>query len=201
MHLKSSNKETPVKRQLWVFAVPVLLAACGPAPSSPSPPPAPPPVQPAPPPAPGQTPVEPIPPGQPGGLADDRTPLPEGPIDPKSGQGAAQVVQTYYALLGEKKYAQAWKLWSGQGEASGMTADAFAASFNAFSQYDVQIGGPGQMEGAAGSSFVDVPVQIFGRTSAGAPFHRLGAVTLRRVNDVPGSTDEQRQWRIYRINF
>lgn len=182
----------------WVLAVPVLLAACGPAPSSPPPasPPPPPPSQPAPPPA--QAPVEPIAPGQPGGLPDDRTPLPEGPIDPKSAQGAAQVVQTYYALIGEKKYADAWALWQGD---SGMSADEFAASFDAFSQYDAQIGAPGEMEGAAGSSYVDVPVQIYGRTKAGVPFHKLGTVTLRRVNDVDGSTEAQRRWHIYRVNF
>jgi hypothetical protein len=191
-----------VKRQLWVFAVPVLLAACGPAPSSPPPAssPPPPPSQPAPPPS-NQAPVEPIPPGQPGGLPDNRTPLPEGPIDPKSAQGAAQVVQSYFALIGEKKYAEAWKLWGGDGQDSGMNAEQFAASFAAFSQYDAQIGGPGEMEGAAGSSYVDVPVQVYGRTPAGAPFHRLGTVTLRRVNDVPGSSEAQRQWRIYRINL
>jgi hypothetical protein len=194
------NKETAMKRQLWVFALPVLLAACGPAPSSPpaSPPP---PAQPAPPPASSLPPVEPIAPGQPGGLPDDRTPLPEGPIDPKSAQGAAQVVQSYYALIGERKYGEAWKLWSDGGSASGMTAEQFAASFAAFSQYDAQIGGPGQMEGAAGSSYVEVPVQVYGRTATGAAFHKLGTVTLRRVNDVPGSTDEQRQWRIYRIDL
>lgn len=191
-----------MKRQLWVFAVPVLLAACGPAPSSPPPASPPPPSQPAPPPPSSSLPpVEPIEPGKPGGLPDDRTPLPEGPIDPKSAQGAAQVVQTYFALLGEKKYGEAWKLWGNDGQDSGMTAEQFQASFGAFSQYDAQIGGPGQMEGAAGSSYVDVPVQVYGRTSAGAEFHKLGTVTLRRVNDVPGSTQAQREWHIYRINL
>lgn len=197
-----------MKGQPWVFAVPVLLAACGPAPASP--PPSPPPSQSAPPPAQppssqpppsSQAPVEPIPPGQPGGLPDDRTPLPEGPIDPKSAQGAGQVVQTYFALIGEGKYAEAWKLWGHDGQDSGMSADQFAASFGAFSQYDAQIGGPGQMEGAAGSSYVDVPVQVYGRTKAGAPFHKLGSVTLRRVNDVPGSSQSEREWHIYRINL
>ena len=40
-----------------------------------------------------------IKPGEPGGLPDDRTPVAEGPIDPKSGQGAGQVLQLFGGLL------------------------------------------------------------------------------------------------------
>jgi hypothetical protein len=31
--------------------------------------------------------------------------------------------------------------------------------------------------------------------------HRSGKAVLRRVNDVPGSTPEQRRWRIERIEL
>lgn len=50
-------------------------------------------------------------PGTPGGLPDDRNPLiePKGPIDPKSAEGAGQVVQLYAALIGEAKFAEADK--------------------------------------------------------------------------------------------
>ncbi|MDQ0466556.1 hypothetical protein QO010_004351 [Caulobacter ginsengisoli] len=174
------------------LAVLLLLAACDRPAQKPAPPAAP---------APPATPVEPIPPGQPGGLPDDRTPIPEGPITATSAQGAANVVQTYYAQLEGGHYAEAWRLWSGGGEASGMSEPAFAASFGGFSEYHAQIGAPGEIEGAAGSLFVDVPVQVYGRLKTGAPFHQLGSVTLRRVNDVPGSTAEQRLWHIYRINL
>ena len=57
------------------------------------------------------------------------------------------------------------------------------------------------MEGAAGSSYVDIPFRLYGRLKDGKPFNQVGTVTLRRVNDVPGSTEEQRSWRIYKIEM
>src|SRR6476620_5532870 len=76
--------------------------------------------------------VEPPAPGSPGGLPDDRTPLAEGKITPESAQGAGQVLQTYYALIGEHKYAEAWKLWGEAGKASGMTEQAFESAMGRY---------------------------------------------------------------------
>lgn len=135
-------------------------------------------------------------PGTPGGLPDDRTPVAEGPFTPDSAQGAANVVQTYYALIGEKKYGEAWKLWSDGGKASGMSQAVFVASFDKYASYNAQIGAPGQIEGAAGSLFVEVPVVIYGQLKSGGPVNMKGMARLRRVNDVPGSTPEQRSWHI-----
>lgn len=143
-----------------------------------------------------EAPVEPIPPGQPGGLPDDRTPVSEAPFTETSAQGAANVVQTYYALLEQGRHRDAWRLWSDGGRSSGMTADQFAASFGRYREYHAQIGAPGEIEGAAGSLYVEVPVQVYGRLSNGEEFHMLGPVRLRRCSDVPGCTDEQKKWRI-----
>ncbi len=57
------------------------------------------------------------------------------------------------------------------------------------------------MEGAAGSSYVDYTVQLYGRLKDGKEFKSRGTMTLRRVNDVPGSTQEQRKWHIYKADF
>jgi cell division septation protein DedD len=38
------------------------------------------------------------------------TPVAEAPAVDETAQGAADVVQTYYALIGERKYAEAWAL-------------------------------------------------------------------------------------------
>lgn len=135
-------------------------------------------------------------PGAPGGLPDDRTPISEAPFTPQSAQGAANVVQTYYALLGAGKYDEAWKLWSDGGKASGMSAADFAASFGKYESYNAQIGAPGEIEGAAGSLFVEVPVVVYGKLKTGEAVNMKGVAKLRRVNDVPGSTEEQRRWRI-----
>lgn len=145
-------------------------------------------------------PVEPPAPGTPGGLPDDRTPISEAPFKPQSAQGAADVVQTYFAHIGQKDYAKAWALWSDGGKASGYaTAEAFAKRFDRYHQYNAQVGAPGAIEGAAGSLYVAVPVVIYGRLKTGAEVHEKGEATLRRVNDVPGSTAEQRRWRIAKI--
>jgi hypothetical protein len=53
------------------------------------------------------------------------------------------------------------------------------------------------MEGAAGSSYVEIPFRLYGKLKAGRTFNLVGPITLRRVNDVPGSTEEQRRWHIY----
>jgi hypothetical protein len=139
------------------------------------------------------------PPGSPGALPDDRTPVSEAPFEARSPQGAADVVQTYYALIEGGKYAEARRLWSGSGEASGLSEAAFAASFKRFRAYHALVGAPGGMEGAAGSSYIEVPVQIVGRVPGGKDFSVVGPVRLRRVNDVPGATPEQLKWRIIAI--
>lgn len=138
-------------------------------------------------------------PGEPGGLPDDRTPISEGRIDPQSAQGAAQILQSYAALLEQRRFAEARKLWSDGGAASGTSDRQFAASFDKYSEVHAEIGRPGSMEGAAGSTYVEIPVRFYGKRKSGGDFSSSGVVTLRRVNDVPGSTAEQRNWHISRI--
>ncbi len=185
-------------RVLAGLSAALILAACGDAPQTvtePASAPAGSPVVPV-----DYPPVEPIPPGQPGGLPDDRTPVSEAPFTPTSPQGAANHMQIYFALIGEKKFDQAWELWSGEAadgaNASGLTKADFIADMNRYYQYSAQVGAPGSPEGAAGSVLITVPVQIYGRLKTGEVFHHRGDATLRRVNDVDGSTERQRQWRI-----
>lgn len=137
-------------------------------------------------------------PGTPGGLPDDRTPLsePKGAIDPKSPEAAGQVVQSYGALIEQKKWADAEKLWGNTDAAKNVTAE-----LKGDAEAHLQIGKPTDMEGAAGSSYITVPVVLYGKDSKGAAFHRSGNVTLRRVNDVPGSTEAQRHWHIEKIDW
>ena len=139
-----------------------------------------------------EAPLNPPAPGEPGGLPSDRTPVSEGPIDPKSAQGAGQVLQTYIALAKQGKTAEANKLWSD---------GAARLDLSKYREIHANIGAPGDMEGAAGSSYVDFPVQLYGRTNDGKEFSSRGTMTLRRVNDVPGSTAEQRKWHIYKAEF
>jgi hypothetical protein len=142
-----------------------------------------------------QEPLDPPEPGEPGGLPDDRTPVSEAPFTADSAQGAANVLQTYYALVEQGKYREAYALRSLS--AKGPSAAEFAASFDKYAEYHAQIGAPSDIQGAAGSLYVEVPVQIYGRMKDGKPFSSAGTVTLRRSNDIPGATEEQRRWRIY----
>jgi membrane-bound inhibitor of C-type lysozyme len=136
-------------------------------------------------------PVEPPAPGTPGGLPDDRTPVSEESFTPDSAQGAANIVQTFYGLLESGRTTDAAKLMR-----NGSPPDV-----SRYSSYHAQIGAPGGIEGAAGSLFVEVPVVIYGRLKTGQEVHQSGKAVLRRVNGVPGSTLEQRQWRIDRIEL
>jgi membrane-bound inhibitor of C-type lysozyme len=145
--------------------------------------------------------VEPPAPGSPGGLPDDRTPISEAPFTPTSAQGAANVVQTYYAHIGKKDYASAWKLWRGEGAASNQSQAEFTQGCARYAAYNAQIGAPGLTDGAAGSLYIEVPVVIYGRMMNGAEVRQSGKVVLKRINDVPGSTVEERLWGISQIEL
>jgi membrane-bound inhibitor of C-type lysozyme len=133
--------------------------------------------------------VEPPAPGTPGGLPDDRTPVSEAPFAPTSAQGAANVVQTYFALLEQGKAAEAARL----------RVDGRPEDLSPYASYHAQVGAPGHSEGAAGSLYIEVPVVIYGRLKTGGELHRAGKAVLRRANDVPGSTADERRWRIDRL--
>ena len=64
----------------------------------------------------------------------------------------------------------------------------------------MQVFAPGGVEGAAGSMYVTVPVEFGATDNATNSRPRKGEVTLRRVNDVPGSTEAQRHWHIDHID-
>ena len=131
-------------------------------------------------------------PGQPGGLPDDRTPLSEGPIAPGSAADAGQVVQQYAALIGQKRFGEAAALWESPPD--------LAAQFARYVRIGANIGAPGQVDAGAGQLHVAVPFQLYGRLDDGQVVNGLGTVTLNRVNDVDGSTPEQRKWRIVKID-
>lgn len=122
------------------------------------------------------------------------TQVPPAHIDPASAQAAAEVVRRYYALLADGDYGAAYELW--KGETAAMSRAAFAQSFAKFSSYDAVIGQAGRLDPGAGNVHVEIPVRVQGLLKTGAPFVLEGPVRLHRVNDVPGSTADQRTWHI-----
>ena len=89
----------------------------------------------------------------------------------------------------------AWRLRA-PGE-NGKNFAESAAGFDKYAEHHALIGGPSEISGAAGSLYVEVPVQTYGKLKDGTPFSSAGTVTMRRSNDVPGATAEQRRWRIH----
>jgi hypothetical protein len=126
-------------------------------------------------------------------LPDDRTPLaePKGAIDPKSAEAAGQVVQHYGALIEQDRWTEAASYWRDASSAS-----ALAKTLRSQGLKHLEIGKPGDSEGAAGSIYVTVPVVFYGGRN-----RKAAEVVLRRVNDVPGSTEEQRRWHIERVGW
>jgi hypothetical protein len=135
-------------------------------------------------------------PAPPATEADERTPLPEpdGPIDPNSVEAAGQVVQHYGALIEQGRWKEGWTLWG-----SADAARNFERNFRDWADVHLTIGNPGDAEGAAGSVYATIPAIFYGDRKSGDSARLETKVILRRVNDVPGSTETQRRWHIERI--
>jgi hypothetical protein len=121
---------------------------------------------------------------------------PKGPIDPKSVEAAGQVVQHYGALIEQGRWTASRAYWG-----SVDAAQAFERNFRSYADVHLEIGDLGETEGAAGSIYVTEPVVFYGRKNGSGTYRRAAVVTLRRVNDVPGSTAAQRRWHIERIDW
>jgi hypothetical protein len=130
-------------------------------------------------------------PGEPGGMPDERNLVVKDPIDPNTAQGAGQVLQQFAALLEQKRF----------GEARALGQQDFTVPFVRDAEIHAEVGAPGAIEGAAGSTYVDIPIRFYGKHADGTAFSQAANATLRRVNDVPGSTAAQRRWRIYRLEM
>jgi hypothetical protein len=81
------------------------------------------------------------------------------------------------------------------------SASEFVLQLKRYPEVHLEIGKAGNEEGAAGSIYVTVPVSFYGKDQNAAKFRRPAEVILRRVNDVPGSTEAQRRWHIERIDW
>lgn len=110
---------------------------------------------------------------------------------------AALIVRTYYARVSKRDFAAARAMWDDNGEASGLSPEAFAERFNRFSEFGAEVGTPDAINAGAGQRYVEVPVRLFGRLKGEEePFERRGIVTLHRTGDIEGATPKQRRWRI-----
>lgn len=114
----------------------------------------------------------------------------------KTALGAARRLQEYCDAVATKRYRAAYSYWGGDGQASGMTFAQFRDSFAKYRAYDCHIGKPGETDGAAGSIYIEIPLQVTGVLTRGGGFRLVGPVTMKRVNDVDGATPAQLRWHI-----
>jgi hypothetical protein len=123
-------------------------------------------------------------------------PQPAPTIDPKSSEAAVDLVQGFVDLLNQGKFNQAYMLL---GPNAPPRSD-FDRQFTRYQDLQVSVGQPGEQEGAAGSIYLSVPLTASALVN-GEHSSRSGTAVVRRVNDVPGSTEAERHWHIERIDF
>jgi hypothetical protein len=119
------------------------------------------------------------------------------PPDAPGVQAAIDVVHEYYDAINAPDYRKAYELWSGKGQASGQTFEQFRDGFANTASVDIDTSGePGDLEGAAGSQYVTIPLLIKAKTKDGREQNFWGEYVLRR-SMVDGATAEQRSWKLY----
>ena len=116
-------------------------------------------------------------------------------------QEAVQVISDYYSAIARRDYEQAYSAWEGDGAASQQSFEQFKQGFANTTSVTVEVGKPGRPDPGAGSIYIEIPVTVTAVTTNGTPQRFRGSYVLRRVNDVPGSTPEQRRWHLHSANI
>lgn len=124
------------------------------------------------------------------------TPPPSGQPDPGSPEAAVAVIRDYYAAIARGDFARAYAHWAGDGAASGRSFDEFRHGYAGTAGVEVEVGEPGRIEPAAGSRFIQVPVETRATRTDGSVQCFRGTYTLRR-SVVTGASAEERRWRIH----
>lgn len=117
-------------------------------------------------------------------------------VDPKSSEAAEALVQEFARLLNERSFDAAYVMLGSNAPAR----SDFDQQWTRLANLRVRVGKPGPQEGAAGSIYISVPL-IITETASREVTSRSATAILRRVNDVPGSSEAQRRWHIERIGW
>lgn len=108
---------------------------------------------------------------------------------------ARQVVVDYYAAIDAGDHAKAYALWSDKGAASGQTFEHFSGGYANTKSVHPTVGEPTDEEGAAGSRYIRVPVELIALQRDGSERRYRGNFTLRAAV-ADGASDEQRRWHL-----
>ena len=141
-------------------------------------------------------------PGRADGVNDgypDLTPVQAAPDERTTEKAARAVLLPFARALELREFDQAWAMMDENGHEEWSKAE-FNKLFKGLDRITVSIPG-GRMEGAAGSSYYSSPATITASDAAGRPVAIEGPIVLKRVNDVPGATKEQLEWRVHSADF
>lgn len=108
---------------------------------------------------------------------------------------ARQVVIDYYAAIDARDYAKAYALWSDNGAASGQSYEHFSGGYANTRLVQANVGEPFDEEGAVGSRYIQVPVELKALQQDGSERAYRGRFTLRAVM-ADGASEEQRHWHL-----
>lgn len=109
---------------------------------------------------------------------------------PSESRDPAEVLAAWAKSVEARDWVTVRAYWGDHGARSGLSKKAFAAKWSDLLAPTVTVD-KGDGEGGAGSLYYTASVTIVD----GARTVR-GEVVIRRVNDVPGATDEQLRWHI-----
>lgn len=104
-----------------------------------------------------------------------------------------RLLRYYTNALRVGDWVDAAKAWSLDAQ---MTPEKLKGEFGGQTSPKIAVG-KGDTEGAAGSLYYEAPIVV--DFADGRPSKR-GTIVLRRVNDVPGASEEQLNWRIERTS-
>lgn len=114
---------------------------------------------------------------------------------PSTAQDAVQLIRNYYRWINQKKYQGAFNIWEKREDGNavnGQSFEKFESGFSDTASVSVEIGEPGEIEGAAGSNYIEMPVVISAMTKSGQAQKFAGTYTMRSSN-----VADDRSWYIY----
>lgn len=108
---------------------------------------------------------------------------------------ARQVVRDYYAAIDARDFAKAYAMWSDDGAASGQSFEHFRDGYANTASVRATVGEPFNEEGAVGSRYIQVPMELVARQRDGGEKRYRGRFTLRAVM-ADGASETQRRWHL-----
>ena len=105
-------------------------------------------------------------------------------------------IRDYYRAISDHRYRDAYTHWEQSGLAGGKSFDEFRHGYDDTEEVEAIVGAPGRVGAAAGSRYIEIPVQIRSRGRDGSRQEYSGMYTLR-LSLLDGAAPEQRSWHIY----